>query len=97
MARQIRDVLLRIRGDTKDAVRKLDGLNTSFTEINQAVELAQKGFRLMEGAVRTTFQALDQAQVIEGVTKGFENLQKQAGLVANDYLAKLQTSTKGLI
>ena len=92
-----RDILLRIRGDSKDAVKSLTNLKTSFTEINQAVELGKSVFRGFQTVLTSTFDGLDQAQKIEGVARGFQTLQTQAGLLADDSLAKLRSATLGLV
>lgn len=97
MADETRDFRIRVSMDSKDAERDTKRLGGSFTELNQATELAEKGVRALSAAFGATFAALDRAQVLEGVTKGFQNLQTQAGLVADSSLAKLRAATQGLV
>lgn len=65
--------------------------------VNQAVDLAGRVFRGLSSASDQLFKSLDRAQVVEGVVRGFDTLQSQAGLLANDSLQKLRTATQGLV
>lgn len=107
----VKEMIISIEARTRSAEQRLANLKQStdklasstgrlrlrWTELNQGIELIGRGFRAAEGAFRSTFEALDRAQVVEGVTKGFENLQKQAGLTADESLNKLRSATQGLV
>lgn len=94
---EVRDILLRIRGETRQAEESAKRLNLSFTEVNQAVELLKTGFNTLESVGQKVFDTLGRAQQIEGVSRGFQTLQQQAGLLADQSLEKLRVATRGLV
>jgi len=105
------EMVIRLAAKTESAERNLKnlgntvsgldqknrGLRVSWTELNQGLELARKGFNAVAGVTRQLFSALDRAQVVEGVAKGFETLQRQAGLLAGDSLVALREATQGMV
>jgi len=97
MADFIRRFLVELGFDDKQAVDAVQRSNRSFTELNQAIELVQKGFGVAESAFNTFARQLERAGQVEGLTQGFKNFQAQAGLLASDSLPRLREATQGLI
>lgn len=106
-----KDILLRIKadvGDAKQALESIQGttsrLKVSFTELNQALELAGKGFRFIRSAVDTVRGLVNEASrladagdKINDVTAAFENLSSAAGKTSSQFLSDLNTATDNAI
>lgn len=91
--RGVREVL---RGE-QDLQTSNQTTGRSFTELNQAAELAGKVIGQLAGAFPRLIGVLKEAQVIKGVERGFESLQESVGRVSTESFAQLQTATKGLV
>lgn len=69
----------------------------SFTELNSAIDLAQKGFGILKSAVQSAVQVINQGKTIDDVTIAFERLSAQAGAVSNVFLQELNRVTSDTI
>lgn len=74
-----------------------DDASFSFTNLNQALEIGQKVFNAASQVISKTFDALDQANKIQGLESSFNNLQQSVGAVANDSLEALRKATQGTV
>lgn len=97
MVAEIRDILLRIRGDVGDAVSKLGTLDTSWVSLEAKVNLAKQALAAVGAISGSVFDGLQQGQKVQAVADGFETLQTRAGLLADDSLSKLRSATRGLV
>jgi len=104
---ETRQLVLKITGDVKDASRSLsklekdlEGLQDSISGLtlkSAAFGVAATGIAAATAAIGLSLSSLDRAREIEGLTRGFQNLQEAAGLVADESLQKLRDATQGLI
>lgn len=96
----IKDMLIRLRGDNRDLDDKLQKSQQGFSKLQAVVVTANQAFELTGRAIRTIgqgFDALDRGQTITGVSRSFETLNQQAGILADEQLAKLQAATLGTV
>lgn len=86
---------------TGRAAERSDGAFSKFQanliSINQAAELAGRGFNFLRGVASATLDGLDRAATLEGLTRSFDNLQASIGNLGSDKLPALQAATKGLV
>lgn len=71
--------------------------SNSLTELNSGMELGKTIGNALSQALLTIPASLEWGQKIDGVASGFERLQEEAGLFANDTLAALRSATKGTV
>ena len=96
MADVIRDLLIRLGVESRDAERALGRVKASFTELNQGLELAQKAVGAAQFAFSEFSATLDRAGKVEGLRLGFEKLQSSVDALAGNSLDSLRTATRGL-
>lgn len=65
--------------------------------VRGVIDTAKDGFALAKSGLNALSGALQEAGQIEGLTRGFENLQASIGAVANDSLVSLKNATKGMV
>lgn len=82
---------------TTKAGQGFSRLQAAIVTANQAVQLGTTVFNAFRSGANQLFDALDQAQKIEGLNASFERLQERIGVVAEDKLVGLQDATLGLI
>ncbi len=90
-----------INKTTQEAERASSGgfskFQASIVTLQSAISLGGQAFGMLRGAANKLFSTLDRARKVEGLTAGFENLQRSVGALAFGSLGALQESTRGLI
>ena len=75
MSDEIRRVVLEILAETRSAEEGLKRTQTSIITLNQAAELAQKGFNLLRAGWNQLDSTLSRANEINQVTASFQALE----------------------
>jgi hypothetical protein len=77
-----------------------DGLNElrlGIITLDSAVNLLSRTFGVVQQAIAAAFGALLEAQQLEGLQRGFENLQGSVGQFTDSSLRSLREATRGLV
>jgi hypothetical protein len=94
---ETQDVKIRLTADVEDAKRKLAEAKTSFTELNQALELAQKGAAALRDGFALATEALERGGRAIDISQSFDRLTASAGKTASVFLNDLRKATEGAI
>lgn len=81
----------------KNAKKYTKEQTTSFTELNQSLELASKGFELVAGSFEKLKAVTARGQDVFEMKNAFADLQAQAGRTADEGIAKLRNATQGML
>lgn len=97
MATEVNKTIIELiyKGDQADRGSKKTSM--SFTELNQALELAKKGFEVFSQVAAATGQTLERGFKVDNLNRGFQNLAKSAGVDATEALQNLRGATQGLV
>lgn len=82
---------------TKRAEEGFSTFEKKIISLNQAADLAKRGFDLAKGAFEQLGAALKQGSKIEDISQSFAELAQSAGTTSNVLLGKLRTATAGTI
>lgn len=85
-----------VKVSSGQAQAALRSTQTSFTELNQALELANKGFQAFSTVAGKGLEALSKGAEIRGISDAFKTLQQSVGQYAGESLEKARSATKGL-
>lgn len=96
---EIRDLLMRFRGDSSGAEEAAKKVQKSLDATNKLADQLGKAFgRLtVAAAAYATYKFFDRGQEVSEITTAFKNLETVAGRLADGELAKLRESTQGLV
>jgi hypothetical protein len=85
-------------GDQGDKTSsRLENFANAMTGLNQALELSQKLFSVVSGALGSVFDAISQGSTIDDVSQSFARLTQTAGGTADFFLNDLKQATAGTI
>lgn len=97
MTVRTKDARVRFKVETGSAEKSIRSFQTSFTELNQALELGGKVFSGFSAIATRVGQTLERGFKVNNLTKSFEQLNKAAGVDAAASLRRLQEATQGLL
>lgn len=92
-----KDVKIRISSDVSGAQRGFSTLKTGFTELNQGLELAKKGFGALGSAVTTFTEAVNLGDQLDDLSGAFDRLYGSTTTFAGDGVGKLSAALRGLV
>lgn len=96
MSTEIKNVRIVVSGDSKSAEDAAAKTERSFTEMNQAVELAKTAFNSAKAVFGATFEILEQGNTLLNVERGFQAITQSTGATSVS-LEGLQRATQGLV
>lgn len=94
---EIKDVLIRLTGDSSSLKQANKDAERSFTELNQAVELTKTAVQAVSATFGAAMGVISRGQGVSEISAAFSNLQQQFGTLASNELPALQKATGGLI
>lgn len=86
-----------IPATTKKAEESFSSFEKKIITLNQAADLAKRGFDLAKGAFEQLGAALKQGSKIEDISQSFAELARSAGTTSDILIGKLRTATAGTI
>lgn len=83
--------------EVKDVDTGFSKFQATMVTVSSAMNIAGQVFNVVNQAAQKLFQSLDQAYVVENLSRGLENLQKSVGADATQSLNDLRDATQGLV
>lgn len=93
----LRDQVEELTEEFRESDRGIGSFAESMISINGVINLAQQGFALAKSAISQFGAVLQEAGEVEGISRGFENLQKSVGAFGSETITALRENTRGLV
>ena len=91
------DAAREVKAAEDELIQATEKTGFSFTELNQALEVATKVFDTLVAAAKLAYEAIDQGSIINDVSESFARMTARAGELSNVFLDDLKTATAGTI